>query len=193
MVSIKLKFRASSKAGKEGVLYYQVVHNRAVRQIATQYKIFPDEWSSEVKNLIIKPSSHRLNYLESIRRTVRSDMERMYRIVRKWGDDDKVFTIDEIVEAFHHQSPRKTLFTYMERIISHYWQQGQYRTSETYSTTLNSFKRFRADVDVELDDIDSSLVEAYDSYLRHNELSPNTISFYLKHLRAVYNRAVFSR
>lgn len=78
----------------------------------------------------------------------------------------------------------------MERIISHYWRQGQYRTSETYSTTLNSLKRFRADIDVGLDDIDSSLIEAYESYLKQNNLVPNTISFYLKHLRAVYNRAV---
>lgn len=83
-----------------------------------------------------------------------------------------------------------TLFDYMEHIITRYWNQGKYRTSETYSTTLNSFKRFRADVDVGLEDIDSSLIEAYESYLKHNDLSPNTISFYLKHLRTVYNRVV---
>lgn len=190
MVSIKLKFRASSKAGKEGSLYYQVIYNRMVRQISTPHKIFTEEWNPDIEDLIIKPPSSRLNYLESINKTIRCDMERIHRIVRQWGDDNKVFTIDEIVEAFNNQSSGKTLFAYMERIISRYWRQGQYRTSETYSTTLNSFKRFRADVDVVLDDIDSNLIEAYESYLKHNDLSPNTISFYLKHLRAVYNRAV---
>ena len=190
MVSIKLKFRASSKAGKEGSLYYQVIYNRMVRQISTPHKIFTEEWNPDIEDLIIKPPSSRLNYLESINRTIRCDMERIHRIVRQWGDDNKVFTIDEIVETFHNQSSGNTLFAYMEHIISLYWRQGQYRTSETYSTTLNSFKRFRADVDVGLEDIDSNLIEAYESYLKHNDLSPNTISFYLKHLRAVYNRAV---
>lgn len=190
MVSIKLKFRASSKAGKEGSLYYQVIYNRMVRQISTPHKIFTEEWNPDIEDLIIKPPSSRLNYLESINRTIRCDMERIHRIVRQWGDDNQVFTIDEIVEVFHNQSSGNTLFAYMKRIISHYWRQGQYRTSETYSTTLNSFKRFRADVDVGLEDIDSNLIEAYESYLKHNNLSPNTISFYLKHLRAVYNRAV---
>ena len=33
-------------------------------------------------------------------------------------------------------------------------------------------------------------MESYECYLRRNQLSPNTISFYIKHLRAVYNRAV---
>ena len=176
MVSIKLKFRASSKAGKEGSLYYQVIYNRMVRQISTPHKIFPEEWNPDIEDLIIKSPSSRLNYLESINRTIRCDMERIHRIVRVWVDDGKSFTIDEIVEAFHKQSSGNTLFAYMERIISHYWRQGQYRTSETYSTTLNSFRRFRADVDVGLDDIDSGLMETYESYL--------------KHLRAVYNRAI---
>lgn len=190
MVSIKLKFRASSKAGKEGSLYYQVIYNRMVRQISTPHKIFTEEWNPDIEDLIIKPPSSRLNYLESINRTIRCDMERIHRIVSKWVNDGKVFTIDEIVETFHNQSSGNTLFAYMERMIAMYWKQGQYRTSETYSTTLNSFKRFRADVDVGLEDIDSGLMETYESYLKQNDLSPNTISFYLKHLRAVYNRAV---
>lgn len=190
MVSIKLKFRASLKAGKEGSLYYQVIYNRMVRQISTPHKIFPEEWNPDIEDLIIKPPSPRLNYLESINRTIRCDMERIHRIVRGWVDDGKSFTIDEIVEAYHEQTSGNTLFAYMERMIAMYWKQGQYRTSETYSTTLNSFKRFRADVDVGLEDIDSGLMETYESYLKQNDLSPNTISFYLKHLRAVYNRAV---
>ena len=84
----------------------------------------------------------------------------------------------------------QTLFRYMEKIIAFYWGQGQCRTSETYATTLNSFRRFRVDTDVNLVDIDSGLMEAYESYLKRSGLSPNTISFYLKHLRAIYNRAV---
>ena len=44
MVSIKLKFRPSTIDGKEGSLYYQVIYKRVIRQIATHYKIMPNEW-----------------------------------------------------------------------------------------------------------------------------------------------------
>lgn len=189
MVSVKLKFRASSKADKEGSLYYQIICNNVVRQIATPYKVFSNEWSVDIEDLIIKPS-HRMNYLESISRTTHYDMERIYNIVSKWTDDGKSFTVDQIADSFRKQSSENTLFAYMERMIALYWRHGQYRTSETYSTTLNSFKRFRADVDVNLGDIDSDLIKSYENYLKHNALSPNTISFYLKHIRAIYNRAV---
>lgn len=39
MATVKVKFRASSKPGKEGTLFFQVIHGRVTRQIATGYKI----------------------------------------------------------------------------------------------------------------------------------------------------------
>lgn len=43
MATVKVKFRASSVATKEGTLFYQVIHKRIVRQIHTGYKLFPAE------------------------------------------------------------------------------------------------------------------------------------------------------
>ena len=40
MASVKVKFRPSSVNGKEGSIYYQVIYNRVVRQIRTDYRIF---------------------------------------------------------------------------------------------------------------------------------------------------------
>lgn len=83
-----------------------------------------------------------------------------------------------------------TLFLFMERIVSQYIRTGQIRTSETYATTLNSFRKFRGGVDICLQDFNSNILEIYERYLLDNNLSPNTISFYIKHLRAAYNKAV---
>ena len=43
MATIRTKFRSSSAEGREGALYYQVIHNRVVRQISTGYKLFASE------------------------------------------------------------------------------------------------------------------------------------------------------
>ncbi len=190
MISIKLKFRASSIEGKEGSLYYQVIYNRVVRQISTPYRILVEEWDAEKDELVIKQPSQRANYLESIRKCICNDIERLKNTVSILTVTSTSFTVDMIVGEFKKRASGKSFFTYMERMVAQYWRQGQYRTSETYSTTLNSFRRFRGDVDVKLEDVNSELLEAYESYLKQNSLSPNTISFYMKHLRAVYNRAV---
>lgn len=50
MATVKVKFRASSVEMKEGSLYYQVIHNRLVRQLHTGYRLFPSEWDAGVAN-----------------------------------------------------------------------------------------------------------------------------------------------
>ena len=45
--------------------------------------------------------------------------------------------------------------------ISQYLRKGQLRTSETYATTLNSFRKFRGGVDISVQDINSEILETY--------------------------------
>ncbi len=87
-------------------------------------------------------------------------------------------------------SSKNSLFPFMEGVIADQKALCKVRTSETYEATLNSFKRFRKGVDLALDDINSDVMLAYESYLRSVGVSPNSSSFYMRNLRAVYNRAV---
>lgn len=56
--------------------------------------------------------------------------------------------------------------------------------------TLRSFMRFRKEKDLLISQLDSLIMEDYESYLRKNGLTLNTISFYMKRLRAIYNKAL---
>lgn len=83
-----------------------------------------------------------------------------------------------------------TLFRYMESHIDCLLRYGHCRTAETYRATLNSFSRFRKGEDVCLDEVVPKLVSDYEAYLKEKGLCPNTMVFYLKRLRSVYNQAV---
>lgn len=83
-----------------------------------------------------------------------------------------------------------SLFDFTESLIENIRELGRDRTAETYTVSLNSFRRFRRSKDVLLSEIDSDLVEAYQAYLKQCGTSPNTSSFYMRNLRAIYNRAV---
>ena len=41
-----------------------------------------------------------------------------------------------------------------------------------------------------MDEVDSDLMAAYEAYLKSTGVCPNSISFYMRNLRAIYNRAV---
>lgn len=89
----------------------------------------------------------------------------------------------------HHHS--SILFTeYAYKVIYHYQKLNKVRTAETYLTTVNSFQTFLSGSDVYICDITQELLQEYEAHLYAKNLQSNTISFYMKHLRAIYNRAV---
>ena len=83
-----------------------------------------------------------------------------------------------------------SLFRYMEGYIDGLHRLGHHRTAETYRATLNSFARFRSGEDIRLDEVDSRLMLSYETCLKEKGLCANTVVFYLKRLRVVYNQAV---
>ena len=85
----------------------------------------------------------------------------------------------------------ESLFQFMNLLIALLLKNGQYRTSLHYKATLNSFKRYRDNKDIALKEIDAEVMRSYEAYLHHTaEVCRNTSSFYLRILRATYNRAV---
>ena len=125
-VTIKLKFRASSIEGKSGSLYYQVIYMRKVRQVATNFRVAPNEWDSELEEIIIKDDdSSQTCYLQYVQKHIEYDKKCFKRIVKELTLSDAPFTVDTVVDEFHKQTSKITLFTYMEKMIGKLWRQGQ--------------------------------------------------------------------
>lgn len=189
MATIKVKFRPSIKPHKEGVIYYQIIHNRSVRQLKTQYKLFAHEWDGNVSTIVTTEQS-RCSYLQSIQNRVEYDLRRFHQLINNWNNNSVLFTADDIVFALRNNSIEHSLRSFMIEVIKQLQQMGRVRTSETYRATLSSFMHFCDGREVLLAEIDSNLMLQYESYLRNKKLLKNSISFYMRNLRAVYNRAV---
>ena len=197
MTSIKVKFRPSTVDGKEGGLYFQIIHNRVVRQLNTDYKVFAEEWDAESESVIV--NGNRTNLLLGIQERLAWDVARLEKVVHSLETEHRRFTADDVITMFHkltkdtmfHKLTKESsLFTFMHGVIAQLKQLGKVRTSETYTTTLNSFMAFRDEQDVPLDGINSDMMLMYEAYLKARGVRMNTISFYMRNLRAVYNRAV---
>ena len=188
MTSIKVKFRPSTVEGKEGGIYFQIIHNRVVRQMNTDYKIFATEWDAEAESVIV--TGNRSNILLSIRERLEWDIARLEKVIRQLETERRRYTADDVITVFHKMTKEASLFTFMHGVIAQLKQLGKIRTSETYTATLKSFMAFREDQDVPLDGITSDLMLLYEAFLKARGVRMNTISFYMRILRAVYNRAV---
>ena len=149
MTSIMIKFRPSTVDGKEGGLYFQIIHNRVVRQLNTDYKVFAEEWDAEAESVIV--NGNRSNLLLGIQERLAWDVARLEKVVRSLETERRRFTADDVITMFHKLTKESSLFTFMHGVIAQLKQLGKVRTSETYTATLNSFMTFRDEQDVPLD------------------------------------------
>ena len=88
------------------------------------------------------------------------------------------------------QKSTRTLFPFMQSIIEQKKLMGHIRTAETYEATLRNFSAFLNGKDIALTEITPDIMQLYEAHLYNRGLLRNTTSFYMRILRAVYNRAV---
>lgn len=190
MATVKLKFRPSMVAGRPGTIVYLITHRRTVRQITTEYKVFSDEWDEKQSRLVIIHKYGRAEIVWTISRRIHSDIERLNSIIDNLDRKSYEYSSDDIISEFKNTDNAKTLFGFMEDVIGRLYQLEHIGTAKNYHAALGSFKRFRGDEDITLEAIDQIMMEDYQEYLKSTGLSSNSISFYMRILRAVYNRAV---
>ena len=138
----------------------------------------------------MKGNPDRERYLEALRFRMEEDQKRLNGIIRKLEQSGKLSS-EQIVLAYHSpEGHDDCFFVYARKVIDQTKRMGKERTSEVYASSLNSFIRFRGEAgDVPLDAMDSVMMMEYEAYLKQNGKCPNTVSFYLRNLRTLYNRA----
>ena len=190
MTTVKVKFRPSTVKGRPGTIVYFVTHRRVVRQITTGYKVFPHEWDDKQSSLAVTSAGERTTVVQAVVQRIRRDLNRLDKIINGLNSGKRAFATDEIVRLFHETEREASFFEFMVEVILQLERLGKERTAENYTTAINSFKRFRNGNDIMLNEIDSDLMTEYEAYLKSHDVAMNTVSFYNRILRAVYNRAV---
>lgn len=187
MASVKLKFRASQKEGKEGVLYYQLIQDRNVKRITTTYHIYPKEWDSKHDSIIIPEHTHtRYPRLTAIQMEVKWDLYRIRNLI------DTGIPLDNVCESFDRVDTGKgiSVFDYAHQQVERLRELGRIRCSETRESALRCFMKFRGFLDLGFDHFNKDLIERYEAWMKEQGVSRNTSSFYLRNLRSIYSAAI---
>lgn len=192
MATVKAKFRPSSAEGREGTVYYQVIHNRIARQIKTGIHLFSEEWDGD-KGCPVNILPGRETHIQNTALKIEAGISKIRNIISGFERRGTPYSSEDIVRAFRASAKddaHPTFFSFMRSVIEQMKANGRTRISETYTCTLNSFVRFRKGADLMPDSIDSDIMESYEAYLKNEGVCRNTSSFYMRNLRSVYNRAV---
>ena len=190
MATVKVKFRASSVEGKEGTLYYHLIHQRNLRWFSTDYHVFPEEWNDKKSAIIISNCCNRLAHLQLIQSKIDWEMKQMQHIIHDKEMDGILYSIDDIAKDIQQLPPSQSVFAFFQQQIAKKEQMQCVGTRNNYVSAANRFMEFRNHEDLAFSQMTADMMEMYQAWLWNRGISQNSVSFYLRTLRTLYNKAV---
>lgn len=185
MATVKVKLRPSTVPGKAGTIYYQLTHLRQVKQITTKIHLHPQDWDSNKAQIIFTDST---SYLLQCK--IDRDLDRLKKIIYKIDAECANYTVNEIIEKFYKTTADYSITDFFTQQIQKLKNDNRRGTARNYSKTLKSLKAFMKNTDSTFNIVTEQFVESYNTFLIQRGVVRNTISFYMRIFRSVYNKAV---
>lgn len=83
-----------------------------------------------------------------------------------------------------------SVLAFMNAQIKQLQQNNRFGTALNYRKTMLSFTQYLAGKEINFNKITDNLIQNYNAYLLQRGMTRNTTSFYMRTLRAIYNKAV---
>lgn len=189
MAELKVKFRKMS--GDTGMVYYQFIHGGASQMLSTRYCITRQEWDC-VRGLSVdgKRVVVRQDMVSRVRLNVMNDRNRLAHIVMKCVCDGVNCCVGEIVRQFGEWPWGRTFAEVVSDEVTSLKSAGRYRMAESYSSACRRFVAFCGDAAITFAEMDAAMMTRFQELLCSQGLLMNTVSYYMRVLRAIYRRAV---
>lgn len=185
MATIKVKFRPSSIEGRAGVIFYQVTHRRATQQITTNIRITHEEWGSDNKI-----SSSCVAHREKIQNRIDKDIILLKGVIKDLEYSGVAYTVNDIIERYKNPQNHTWVLDFMQKQIQLMYKANRLGTARNYEKTMKNFAEFIGGGYLPFSAMTEQLVTDYNAFLVQRGLVRNSISFYMRIMRAIYNKAV---
>lgn len=112
--------------------------------------------------------------------------------IRQIKSDIDFLTKNPCAYDFYAQKKQQSFFDFFIGEINRQKESSKHRTAEIYASAMNSFKRFHGK-DIAFSELTSNVIKDYERSLTESGLTRNTVGFYMRALRSLYNKAVAQR
>lgn len=191
MASYKILFRPSKNAGKVSNLLIRVIHRRKVLHLTTDIKLFREEWSDLESYLSSEPGTEVPIGMERTVAELNSILAHLEMLEKKLEAEGD-FTASDLLSLYKLTNRGDSFVTFLGVLVRNLNAAGQERTARSYLSTLARLRRFVGGLDFRFQAIDCFFVKAFEAEMREEGLMQNTVSYYLRNLRAIYNKGLLS-
>ena len=192
MTSINVIYRPSSRSGRcEGSLCLRLIHRRRVKTITLGgCRLYAGEWDKTSQSIVYPADDclrcARLKHIEGTISREKALVESYIATLKQQGH----YSLNELAQAYRLEKDESSLSGYGQYQCLCLEKQGRMRTARAYRSAIRAFIAFNRDGDICLKDIDAWRMRGFELYLKERGKALNTISFYMRNLRSIYNKAV---
>lgn len=187
MTKIKVRLRPSKIAGKPGTLCYCVSHKSIVRCVKTAMQLMPGDWDEGTQRVLSEDASGK-----RMQNRIESDLSVLDRIVRGLESRRPDYTADDVVAGFCALARQISVSRFLQEQIGFLTECKRLGTAMNYRRAASTLSAFVGGREVCFSELTESFVEQYKDYLLRRGMVRNSLSFHMRILRAVYNKAVRS-
>ena len=185
MATIKVKLRPSSVVGRAGTIFYQVTHRRATQQITTNIRLQPNEWNAMNEQVSTSFADRSL-----IQNRIDSDISLLKRIIKDLENSGVNYSVGDIIKRYKSPECHVLVLDFMQNQIRLLRNANRLGTAQNYEKTMKNFAEFLGGVNLPFSAMTEQLVAEYNAFLVQRGMVRNSISFYMRIMRAVYNKAI---
>ena len=182
-----------SREGRDGSypLVIQIIRHRKKREIYTPYRFWEAEFNTRlemVENvggnrrrlLIVREANEYLIY-------IKKELEAICRSLE--ADKGSAYTVDDIVNVYNYHNDLGQVLVYADSVIAGLENKGRQGTAANYRSARRAFEMFLDGRPFSFEELTPEVLDRFVTFLRERGNRPNTVSFYLRQWRAIYNRA----
>lgn len=194
ITSVKLMLNKNRKLNNGSYpLVFQVIRNRRKKLLYTGYRV-KEEAFDEAKGKVIDNTGFSFTATEIVKinrelRKMKNQIETRIRQLERTRDE---FTVEDILgqNIYRIRKSQYYLLQYINTQIERKQELEKIGMAAAYKSTRSSLAKFINHSDVRMSEVDLGFVRRYEDFLCSNGVAANTISYYLRNLRSLYNQAI---
>lgn len=194
ITSVRLMLNKSRRLNNGSYpLVFQVIHERRKKLMYTGFRIKEESFDeSEGKIVDGVDSTFTTADVARMNRELRKIKNRIHAQIRHLGRSTESFTVEDVLAQYIHKNVRQQfyLLRYIDTQIDRKKTLKKEGTAAAYRSTRLSLAKFLNGSDIRMSAIDLRFIRQYEDFLYSSGVTGNTVSYYLRNLRTLYNQAV---
>lgn len=174
-------------------LVFQVIHSRRKKLLYTGFRL-KEEVFNEAEEKIVDGTDATLTATDitKMNRELRKMKNMIHTRIRQLERTTEPFTVEDVLAQFTRANVRQQFYIlrYIDTQIERKKKLKKEGTAAAYKSTRSSLAKFLDGSDIRMLEIDLRFIRRYEDFLYNNGVAENTVSYYLRNLRALYNQAV---